>query len=380
MAPDAPRLTEETGSFEEFGALLEAAVDAIVVSDIEGRIIAFNRAAEQLFGYPSDEVLGKPLELLMPEPYHSEHHAYIDRYLQTGEPRIIGVGRAVEARKRDGRVFPIWLSVGDAAGSRTRSFVGIIRDLSAERAAERERLALEARLQDVGRFSLMGEMAAGIAHEINQPLAAIATYSHAAKRILAQPELDRDSLTEACEKIGEQARRAGQVIENLRSLLRKQEIRQTSLNLNEVLADVVHFAHGSAASSDIPLTVEYAERSVPVRGNAVQLQQVILNLVRNAVDAMSVQSAKREGIGIVVSIERDKARLLVSDRGAGIPDRLAKDIFEPFVSTKSEGLGVGLAISRTIVEAHDGSLTHETRPGGGTIFHLTLPLENVGVP
>lgn len=376
MRADATSSTAEVGSLEEFGALLEAAVDAIVVSDVSGRIIGFNHAAEQLFGYRAAEVLGQPLETLMPEPYHSEHHAYISRYLETGEPRIIGSGREVQARKRDGQVFPIWLSVGDAVRSGARSFVGIIRDLSAERAAERERLALEAKLQDVGRFSLMGEMAAGIAHEINQPLAAIATYSHAAKRILANPELDRESLVEACEKIGEQALRAGQVIENLRSLLRKQEVTQTSLDLNEVLADVMHFVQSAAASSDIPVSVKYATCAVPVHGNAVQLQQVLLNLARNAIDAMSSQRDKREGIAIAVFAEGDTARLYVSDRGTGIPDHLAKDIFEPFVSTKSEGLGVGLAISRTIAEAHAGSLTHDARPGGGTVFCLSLPLDS----
>src|SRR5690349_13498492 len=199
----------------EFQALLDAAVDAIVVIDERAHILTFNRAAERMFGYASSDVVGKNVSVLMGEPYRSEHDGYMANYLATGEAHIIGKGREVEGRRANGEAFPVSLAVGEASGSGKRRFVGIIRDLSAQRAAEQRARSLEHRLAHVGRFNLMGEMAAGIAHEINQPLSAIATYAQAAKRLMQRDEKDLGMLQDIYGKIDEQARRAGQVIDNL---------------------------------------------------------------------------------------------------------------------------------------------------------------------
>jgi two-component system sensor kinase FixL len=373
MVNTAPDHAWQQGSPAELNALLDAAVDAIVLSDAQGRIVGFNAAAERLFGYALAEVSGQPLETLMPEPYRSEHAAYMQRYLATREPHIIGTGREVEGQKRNGEVFPAWLSVGEAVQGGERSFVGIIRDLSEQRAAERERHALESKLAHVGRFSLLGEMAAGIAHEINQPLAAIATYSEALTRLLANGSVDPASLAQACEGIAKQARRASQVVENLRSLTRKHEPKREILDVNALIHDAMRLVEADAHSESIPVSVHYAPQLAAVYGDGAQLQQVLLNLTRNAVDAMSDSTRKAKGIRIETAGDELRVQFAVYDHGPGISPRLAESIFHPFVTTKREGLGVGLAISRTIVEAHGGELSYKDNAGGGAVFVAALP-------
>ena len=172
------------GSPQELRALLDAAVDAVVVIDGSGRIESFNRAAERLFGFSATEVVGRNVSMLMPEPDRSAHDGYIQRYLTTGEARIIGIGREVKGQRRDGTVFPALLSVGRVDGAVPPRFVGFIHDLSERVAAEHEVTQARERLTHVDRLSTMGEMAAGLAHEINQPLAAITTYASACQQLL----------------------------------------------------------------------------------------------------------------------------------------------------------------------------------------------------
>lgn len=362
-------------AMSELQALLDAAVDAIIVIDDRGAISTFNAAAERLFGYAAAEVLGKPVDLLMPEPYHSEHKGYIDRYLATGEPRIIGVGREVVGRRANGETFPIALSVGEAHTPNGRRFVGIIRDLSAQRAAELRARSIEGRLAHVGRFDLMGEMAAGIAHEINQPLSAIATYAQAARRILEREQPATTTLIDVCRKIDEQALRAGRVIENLRKFIKKQDVRTESLDVNAVVKDIMNLVDADAHAEGIRVTTKYGNDLPLVRGNEIQLQQVLLNLTRNAVDAM--RGSLNKHLGILVETQKGPdggVRITVADHGPGVSSHLGDAIFHPFVTTKREGLGVGLAISRTIVQSCGGTLTYGDNPAGGAVFAVELPV------
>jgi len=379
MARDAMSIAEYSMIGAELKALLDAAVDAIVVIDEQGHIITFNRAAERMFGYAAVDVLGKNVDVLMAEPHRSQHGQYLKRYLATGDARIIGKGREVEALRASGELFPVSLAVGEAADTGQRRFVGIIRDLSAQRAAEQRTRALEVRLDHVGRFNLMGEMAAGIAHEINQPLSAIATYGQAAKRLLQRPDPDVAVLTDICGKIDEQARRAGQVIDNLRKFIRKQEIEAQSLDVNRVVGDVMSLIEADAHSEGIPVQVKPGEGLPKVRADAVQLQQVLLNLTRNSVDAMRGGPGKERGIVIAtVRSERGGVRINVTDHGHGVSRQLGDNVFHPFVTTKRDGLGVGLAISKTIVQSYDGSLTYSDNPQGGSIFSVELPPDEKG--
>jgi two-component system, LuxR family, sensor kinase FixL len=361
-------------SVAELRALLDAAVDAIVVIDELGRINAFNPAAERLFGYDARGMIGQPVELLMPEPYRSEHAHYVQRYLETGEGKIICIGREAEGRRANGEVFPIYLSVGEARDGTRRRFVGIIRDLSAQKAAERNARSLEARLTNVDRHNLVGEMAAGIAHEINQPLSAIATYAEAAKRMMSRETVDMEALMRSCERISEQAHRASQVITNLRRFIRKQETRAESVEVNELIVHVMNLIEADAKAEGIAVTTVYGESIPKVRGDRIQLQQVVLNLTHNAVDAMRDGLRRQRGIRIETSRGEDgSARIAVIDHGHGVPTSLAESIFHPFVTTKAEGLGVGLAISRSIVEACGGSLRFRDNDAGGAIFEIALP-------
>jgi len=360
-------------------ALLDAAVDAIVMIDSHGAIVTFNHTAERMFGYVQSEVLGQPVHTLMPEPYRSEHQRYVQHYVETGEKRVIGIGREVQGRHSSGRVFPIWLSIGEAAVGGSRHFVGIIRDLSVQKAAEEERRALEARLAHVGRFNLMGEMAAGIAHEINQPLSAIAAYSQAVRRLLQNPAAEKEALERACENMSVQVHRASQVIENLRNFIRKHDVIKELLDLNDVIVDVMTLVLADTNRAGIAVSTHLAENLPTVEGNAIQLQQVLLNLTRNAVDAMQTSARKARGIRIATcSGHKGEVSFEVRDHGTGVSSRLRQAIFDPFVTTKAEGLGVGLAISRTIVQNHGGKLSYSDNPEGGAVFTVSLPAGTEG--
>jgi two-component system sensor kinase FixL len=358
----------------ELQALLDAAVDAIVVIDERGQIVTFSRAAERMFGHAAADVVGKNVNVLMAEPHRSRHDGYMQRYAETGEAHIIGKGRDVDALRADGEVFPVSLAVGEAKDGGKRRFVGIIRDLSAQRAAEQRARSLEVRLAHVGRLNLMGEMAAGIAHEINQPLSAIATYAQAGTRVLERADVDLAMLKEICAKIDDQARRAGQVIANIRKFIRKQEIETQALDVARVIADVMALIEVDARSEGIPVRVR-AEQGLPaVRADAVQLQQVLLNLTRNSVDAMRGGPGKERGIVIAAETgEQGGVRITVTDHGHGVSPQLGDNIFHPFITTKRDGLGVGLAISRTIVQSYGGTLTYADNPAGGSIFMIELP-------
>jgi len=312
---------------------------------------------------------------LMSEPERTEHQAYVDRYLATGEARVIGVGREVQARRANGELFPIALSVGVAADTSGRRFVGILRDLTAQRAAEQSARALELRLAHVGRFNLMGEMAAGIAHEINQPLGAIATYAQASKRIMQREPVDMAMLTDICNKVDEQARRASQVIENLRKFIRKQEIQTQPLDVNRVIGDVWNLIEADARAEGIPVRLEAGEGLPKVLADAVQLQQVLLNLTRNAVDSMRGGFGKGRGILVATAAEGRGVRITVTDHGHGVSRQLGDNIFHPFVTTKRDGLGVGLAISKTIVQSYDGIISYADNPDGGAVFSVELPAD-----
>jgi two-component system sensor kinase FixL len=356
----------------EFRALLDAAADGIVAIDRDGRIFEFNPAAQRLFRYSAADIIGKNVRELMPEPDRSSHDSYIKRHLETGENRIIGIGREVSGQRSDGSTFPIHLSVGNA-GDR---FVGIIRDLSAEKAAEEEGRKLQDRLSEVDRFSLMGEMAAGLAHEINQPLSAISTYAQAGKRMMGHEPVDIETLEELCSKISDQALRAGQIIQSLRSFVSKQETRKDRLDINEVVENVMGLIKADARAEGIRISIEYATDVPTVKGDEVQLQQVLLNLTRNAVDAMQDGLRKESGISVRTSKSDDNQTVdvAVSDHGHGVSQQLVDSIFNPFVTTKREGLGVGLAVSRTIIQAHGGDLYYMPKPEGGSVFGFSLPI------
>jgi len=369
-----------TDTNEQFSALMNAAVDGILLINDRGSIEAVNSAVERLFGYSKDELFGKNVSLLMPEPDKSQHDGYLSNYLNSGEAKIIGIGREVRARCKSGKILPIYLSVGDYHDGNQVKFVGIIRDLSQQKTreaklaeAEKEIHQLVSHLAQVSRVSVMGEMAANIAHEINQPLSAIATYAQSARRLLNVATPDLHTLKKPLDKIAEQALRAGEIIKGVRTWVREQDTERQRCELDKLILAVIEIARLSNEQDEIDIQLELEPGLPEVMVDPIQLQQVLFNLIRNALDASkSCQRAK----SIVISAEAtstERVTVRVNDRGTGIDEEARSRIFEPFVTTKDAGMGMGLSICKTIIEAHGGELSYCPRSEGGTSFYFTLP-------
>ncbi len=491
-------------SDREFRALLDAAVDAIVVIDHLGTVEEFSLAAERMFGYSAEEVIGHNVKLLMPEPYRSAHDGYLARYLETGYTQIIGVGREIVSRRKDGSTFPCELAVGRILDAEPPRYVGFIRDLTLHKAAGEQlkrseaelRLAqalanlgnyvvhprgdgpdyfsaqlyrildvpvdgpnvtreefferwvhpadrarvleafhrldagkpsldieyqvvlrdgrtrhlhhiaqavleddgrvlkhvgtihditdrrhaeddarqLQDRLTHFSRLSTMGEMAAGLAHEINQPLSAIATYSQACQRLLRQPEPDIQDVISALEQVNAQALRAGEVIRRLRNFVKNREVKREWVDCGRLLDDLRTLAETDARLHNVQLRIEAEDGLPAVHADPIQLQQVVLNLVRNAIDAMAECPEDRRDIVLMARREGEgEIQVTVADQGSGLAPGAAEHLFNPFFTTKASGTGLGLAISHSIIRAHGGRLWHTSNGPFGTCFHFTLP-------
>jgi two-component system, LuxR family, sensor kinase FixL len=505
MAVSEIRGQVSTQAERAFRTLLDAAVDAIIVIDHVGTIEQFSAAAERVFGYKAEEVIGRNIRSLMPEPYRSEHDGYLHRYNSTQERRIIGIGREVRAERKDGTIFPCELAVGQVADADPPRFIGFIRDITLRKQAEERltrseselRLAqelanlgnyvehldgaeadylspqlqrmiglagetenseliatletrvhptdadklhaamaelhtgsgamdieyrvqlpdgstrylhhiaqvirdahgsaikhvgtvhdvtdrryaedearqLQDRLTHFSRLSTMGEMAAGLAHEINQPLAAIATYAQACQRFVRSPHRDDADVLEALEQISVQALRAGEVIRRLRNFVKNREVKREAVDCSRLLEDLRTLAETDARLHNVRLRLD-AEPGLPtVYADPIQLQQVVLNLVRNAIDAMiDLPMDRREVVLTTRALPDGEIEIIVADRGGGLAPGASEHLFNPFFTTKSSGTGLGLAISRSIVRAHGGRLWHTPNEGSGARFHFTLPV------
>ena len=363
----------------KLNALLNAAVDAIIIIDHQGTIELFNAAAEKIFGYTSESVVGENVKILMPEPYHSEHDQYLNHYMKSNEKRIIGLGREVKARKQNGNIFPIELSVGEVEGSSHKQFVGIIRDISIQILARAEAINHRERLAHVTRLSTMGEMAAGIAHEINQPLTAVASYAHACRNLLKQVtasnqnDVPTEKLSQALEKISAQALRAGEVISRLRAFVKKRKTQRETVDLNNLIEETIELAKVDTRLLDHGINLHLNSEPKPqLSVDPVQVQQVLFNLIRNAIDAMEEQIG--EPINIYSRwLDKDYVEVSVSDTGHGVSEDNQDSLFNPFFSTKKAGMGMGLRISHSIIVAHGGELKHCHGAPKGSIFAFTLP-------
>lgn len=360
-------------------ALLDAAVDAMVISDRHGCILRFNRAAQRLFGYSEADLIGHNLSCLMPEPDRSGHDRYMSRYLQGGQPAIIGIGREVTGLHASGAIMPMHLSVGEIQGDHEARFVGIIRDLSEEKATEGMVRELQTHLAHADRLVVLGELTAGIAHEINQPLTAIAAFADAGARLInsESPEA-QEELEAICRRVSEQARRAGDVVNRLRRLARRGELSRSKQDLEGLLHSVLQLFEHELKQSGVELQT-HCEPDLPMPTvDEIQIQQVMVNLIKNGIDA--VRAAGTASPQVRVHIERgpDSVELLVSDNGPGVPEALKARLFEPFFTTKRRGVGLGLSICKNIAISHGGNLRYEQRAEGGSRFRLSLPLEYIG--
>ncbi len=477
----------------QLDALLTTAVDGIIVIDAEGVVQVYNPACARLFGYPAAEVVGQNIRMLMPSPYHDEHDRYIAAYRSTGQARIIGLGREVTGRRKDGSTFPMYLSVGEGHQGGRSIFVGIIHDLTHQKQAEqeRDRLAsivesshdviigkdlrgivtawnrgaeltygytaaemigrsiadlaplerkgevadlirracrgeviaqydtqrvtkdgrvldmsltlspirndkgevvgistigrnttdlrqaegrireLTGEMQHIARLSAMGQLASSLAHELNQPLTAVANYSDATRHMMATSTPPADRIMDFLGKISAQAERAGQIIRRLRSYVEKTEVERAPESLSTVVEEAGALASVGAKLDGIAIRYELAPDLPPISMDKIQIQQVVVNLVRNAIEALS--GAERRELVIRTTGQDAQQEVSIADTGTGLPPEVAENLFKPFTTTKKTGMGIGLSISQSIVTEHGGRIWAEQNPGGGTVFRFLLP-------
>ena len=360
----------------QFDTLMDIAVDGIIVIGASGDVKAYNRACERLFGYSASEVIGRNVNMLMPSPYRENHDTYIANFHATGKKKIIGIGREVFGRHKDGSTFPMYLSVGEGHLKGASLFVGIIHDLTDRERAESRLRELQSELRHVSRLSDMGELASALAHELNQPLTAVTNYVKAAMRTLGQIDGQYGPVVQAKELMGkaaEQTLRAGHIVRRLRDFISKGETPRKIEDLNTVVEEALALALVGVADTGITVRKNLQSDLPPLLIDKIQIQQVVLNLVRNSVEALRDVSERALFVSTGFDKEGYVATVEVSDTGTGLAPEVVSQLFQPFVTTKKDGMGIGLSICRSIIESHGGRLWAEPRVGGGVSFHFRLP-------
>jgi two-component system sensor kinase FixL len=373
LQTDVSRATAESESEARLISFLDTAVDGILVIDEEARILVYNIACERLFGWTAEEAIGRNVKLIMPMAYGRAHDSYVSNYMDTGERKIIGIGREVHARHKDGTEFPVELSVGEARIPQGRQFIGIIRDLRPRKEAEQRVRELQADLVHIARVSAIDEMGAALAHELNQPLTAIMLYLQAGTRTIRKGRDARtdDALISVMEKAVHEADRAGAIISRMRQFVEKREPNRRGVDLNVVIDEAVELTL-LGMRDKVRVVRIYSRDLPPAFAEPVQIQQVVVNLLRNAAEALR---GRPDGeVRIETTALDDGPAVIVSDNGPGIPPEALPDLFKAFATSKKTGMGLGLSISRTIAQSHGGDLVVD--PGGnGRGARFTLKLQ-----
>ena len=353
-------------------SILASVPDGMIVIEEHGKILAFSSAAEKLFNYKANEVIGRDVSLLMGGHDEANHQTYVNNYLETGKRHIIGVGRVVSAKRSDGTIFPVDLKIGEAKVGDHYLFTAFVRDLSDQRRNELRMQEMQAELVHFSRMSAVGTMASALAHELNQPLTAVANYLEAARDLLESDSKDaKEILHEALDEASRQAVRAGEIVRKLRGYVSRGEIDARSVPLAPLLTDSIALARISGDMSDIPIDKDIEPDLGAVLADPIQIQQVAINLLRNAAEALTGSDAPQmrvsahKGPETFVTVE-------VCDNGPGMSDEVRKTLFKPFMTSKSQGMGLGLSICQTIVEAHGGKIEAVPAEQGGTCFRFTL--------
>jgi two-component system sensor kinase FixL len=373
-------------SEERFRRVVEAAPNAMVMVNVQGRIEMVNAQAERDFGYSRAELLGQPVEVLIPERFRRAHPGLRGNFFATPQPRPMGVGRDLYGLRKDGSEFPVEIGLNPIETDEGTMVLSAIVDISERIAAEDDRRRSERRVQDlqtellhVSRLSTMGQMASTLAHELNQPLTAITNYLQGLRR-LAEGPLERARLIDVIDRVVAQAARAGQVIRRLREFVARGDTVRHSEPLNEVVEEAVGLALIGARQVGVQVSLQLD----PLVGSAlidkVQLQQVILNLVRNAIEAMEDGEVRELLVVTRRESQTGGQEIRVVDTGPGIALDIAERLFQPFNTSKKTGMGLGLSICREIVEAHGGRITASANQPSGTVFAISLPGTPVDEP
>lgn len=359
------------------GLVIETAPDGVIIIDETGVVCSFSPAAARLFGYKPEEIIGQNVSLLMPLPHAERHDDYMRRYIETGKKHVIGIGREVIARKKNGRQFPVELAVGEVIVEGRRLFTGFVRDLTESRRSEKQIALLQDRLVHVARHSALGELATTLAHELNQPLTAIANYTLVARQIVAQRKdpAQNDKALEMLDKAAAQAQRAGDIIRSIRTFVKHHKNTLAWEDLGDAVLEAVKIATIGAENQDISVSIERLGPLPEVRMDRIQIQQVVTNLVRNAVDVLTGRPGPKL-IRIELGLHGKRSVIVrVIDNGPGIAPDVLKRLFEAFNTSKKDGVGIGLAISKTIIASHKGEIRGRNSDEGGAIFHFALPID-----
>ena len=357
-------------------SIVELAPEAIVTINTDGKVLSFSPAGETMFGYHHDEIEGRPLTMLMPERDAAVHQKHIASYLQTGEAHIIGHPRILSARRKTGETFPVRLTVGEAGQGAERVFIGFIEDVTRQEDNRRKLDTALVEIERVSRLSTLGEMAASLAHDLNQPLTGAMSSADAIDLVLEREGLPGDHpARRGVERCLDDLRRLSELVRDVTSFLKTGEVQKRHCDLNALVREATLLASAGADRS-IAFKFQLDDALPPGAVDPVQIRQVVVNLVRNAVEAL--EDAPEKSITISTGHHDDGVEITVSDTGGGMTPELAEHVFEPLVSSKPGGLGLGLAIARRMVEAHQGELSVEIptddRAGHRTVFRVVLPL------
>lgn len=363
---------QASASANHLRSILSTVPDAMIVINKSGDILSFSAAAERLFGCTEAQVAGTNISQLMPEHDRNRHDDYLARYLETGEKRIIGTGRTVIGLRRDGTTFPMELSVGEAVTDGERVFIGFIRDLTERQQMEERVEELRLSLIHAARVSAMGTMASTLAHELNQPITAVVNYMRGIRNLTREGDpADRQMIEDALEDASREALRAGDIVRRLREFVARGDVEKTVEELPALVEEASNLALIGAREKGITAAFTHDPRATCVLVDKVQIQQVLINLMRNAIEAMSDAPVRQLGLSTHVD-SPGFVRMTVTDTGSGIAPAVAENLFRAFNTTKVDGMGLGLSICRTIVEANGGRIWMEPRDGGGTAFHFTI--------
>jgi len=369
-------------SEQRFRDVIDSVIDALIVSDANGKIEMLNPAAETLFGYAAHELHGKSINVLMPEIYRSEHDDHVARYVKTGHAQIIGqVGREVEGMRKDGTVFPLELSVGELRHKEERKFVGVMRDLTVRKDTEQELEATRQQSFHSEKMAAVGQLAAGIIHEVGNPVAAISGAIDSIRRQQASSPGATAAVTDAdaesVDIIASQINRLADLTREISEFAAPPTPERRLLDLNQLVRSGVNLLRFDPRWRDIMVQLSLDHNIPAIHGSADQLTQVLFNLLMNAADACENLPDRKPSIDVSTFPENGQVCMTVADNGCGMDDDVEAHAFDPFFSTKApgKGIGLGLGLCRNLIEEHGGNCDIETRAGAGTTIQVCLPVD-----
>ncbi len=366
---------------ERFRRVVEAAPNAMIMVNQEGQITLANQQAEKTFGYPREELLGRPIEMLVPERLRSGYREFRHGYLSHPQARPMGAELwELFGRRNDGSEVPVEIGLSPIHTSNGPLVLASIVDVTERKLAELEVARQRHDLAHLARVTALGELSSSLAHELTHPLTAILSNAQAAQRFLADDDVDLDEVREILNDIVTQDQRAGEVIHGLRLMLKKGELQEhcDDVDLNEVIRDVVNLMRSDLINRNVTVDTDLAQNLPAITGDRVQLQQVLLNLSLNGCEAMADYNSSERRLLIASQWENGAVRVSVADRGSGIPEEKMQQVFERFFTTKKEGMGLGLSVCRTIIDAHRGKIWATNNTGCGATFHFSLPIVGAG--